>query len=241
MKLNCIIVDDEPVARKILQEYVEDIDFLQIVGMAENPLKANSLLLSEKVDLMFLDINMPKMSGIDFLKTGSRLPLTILTTAYSDYALEGFELYVLDYLVKPFSADRFLKACMKAKEYYELKNGTDGKISNLPGADYCFVKCDGRIEKVFFDELIYVEAMMNYIILHTETRKLIVYLTIKSILEQLPPEMFLKIHKSTIINIKKVKSIEGNSINLGKTNVVISQNLQDSAMKAILKNRLFKR
>src|SRR6516225_3553787 len=155
MKLDCIIVDDEPVARKVLEEYLEDVPFLQQVGKAENPAKAMALLQTRNVDLMFLDINMPQMSGIDFIKSEKSLPITILTTAYPDYAIEGFELDVLDYLVKPFSAERFLKACTKAKEYFELKVRPVNATS--PKENYFFVKCDGRIEKVLYDELLYVE------------------------------------------------------------------------------------
>src|SRR3954447_8911589 len=223
MKLNCIIVDDEPVARKLLEEYIEDVDFFQLIGKAENPVKANVLLNNNKVDIIFLDINMPKMSGIEFLRTSSSLPLTILTTAYTEYAIEGFELDVLDYLVKPFSFERFLKACNKAKEYFELQNNFSEKKSSQD-LSYFFVKCNGKIEKIFYDELLYVEAMLNYVVLHTEERKLIVYLTIKGITEQLPTDIFLKVHKSAIININKIKSIEGNEINMGKAKVIISQN-----------------
>jgi DNA-binding LytR/AlgR family response regulator len=240
MKLNCIIIDDEPVARNLLEEYIEDIDFFQLIGKAENPLKANVLLNNNKIDLMFLDINMPKMSGIEFLRTSTTLPLTILTTAYTEYAIEGFELDVLDYLVKPFSFERFLKACNKAKEYFELQSSfTDKKTTE--DASYFFVKCNGKIEKIFYDELLYVEAMVNYVVLHTEDRKLIVYLTMKAVAEHLPQSIFIKIHKSTIVNINKIKSIEGNQINMGKVQVVISQTLQESAMKQILKDRMLKR
>ena len=240
MKLNCIIVDDEPVARKLLEEYVEDVGFFQLIGKAENPVKANALLNNNKVDLMFLDINMPKMTGIEFLRTSASLPLTILTTAYTEYAIEGFELDVLDYLVKPFSFERFLKACNKAKEYFELQNSSTEK-RNVEDQSYFFVKCNGKIEKIFYDELLYVEAMLNYVVLHTEERKLIIYLTMKGIAEQLPADIFLKVHKSAIININKIKSIEGNEINMGKAKVVISQNLQENVMKQILKGRMLKR
>lgn len=241
MKLSCIIVDDEPVARKVLEEYIEDIDFLQLAAKAENPVKASALLNSHKIDLMFLDINMPRMSGIEFLRTSINLPMTIMTTAYTEYALEGFELDVIDYLVKPFSSDRFLKACTKAKEYYDLKNKPAEIVSSAPAQDYFFVKCDGKIEKVLHDELVYVEAMLNYIVLHTENRKMIVYLTIKGIEAQLPANLFLKIHKSTIINISKIKTIEGNAIDIGKAKVLISQNLHDTVMKLILKDKMIKR
>ncbi|XZF14516.1 LytR/AlgR family response regulator transcription factor [Chitinophagaceae bacterium MMS25-I14] len=242
MTLNCIIVDDEPVARKVLEEYIADISFLQLTGRAENPVKAASLLESNKIDLMFLDINMPRMSGLEFLRSAAQLPMTIMTTAYSEYAVEGFELNVIDYLVKPFSAERFLKACTKAKEYYELKNASkQNSAAIIPAADYFFVKCDGRIEKVAYADLYYAEAMLNYVVLHTETRKMIVYLTIKSIEEQLPANIFLKIHKSTIINKTKIKSIDGNEIDLGKAKVIISQNLQSNVIKEIVQERMLKR
>ncbi|MEP6676202.1 MAG: LytTR family DNA-binding domain-containing protein [Ferruginibacter sp.] len=241
MNLNCIIVDDEPMARKVLEEYIEDIAFLQLVGKAENPAKATVLLNSQKVDLMFLDINMPRMSGIDFLRSSTELPMTIMTTAYTEYAIEGFELDVLDYLVKPFSIDRFLKACTKAKEYHALKSKLTENIHINSIYDYFFVKCDGRIEKIFYNELLYVEAMLNYLLLHTEEKKMIVYLTIKGIESQLPGNIFLKIHKSTIVNITKIKTIEGNEINIGKAKVIISQNLRDKVMSEILKNKMIKR
>lgn len=228
-------------ARKVLEEYIEDVDFLTLIGKAENPVKAASLINANKVDLMFLDINMPKMSGIDFLKTSNKLPLTILTTAYSEYAVEGFELDVLDYLVKPFSFDRFLKAATKAKEYIELQNKPVTSIQIDETNNYFFVKCNGKIEKVFYDDLIYVEAMLNYIVIHTSDKKMIVYLTIKSIAEQLPGNLFLKIHKSTIINTTKIKSIEGNEIDMGKAKVLISQNLHDVVMKEIVKDKMLKR
>ena len=241
MNLNCIIVDDEPMARKVLEEYIEDINFLQLVGKAENPVKASVLLNNNKIDLMLLDINMPRISGIEFLRNSTVLPMTIMTTAYTEYAIEGFELDVVDYLVKPFSSDRFLKACTKAKEYLELKNKSIENLNINHIHDYFFIKCDGKIEKVIYDELLYVEAMLNYVVLHTESKKMIVYLTIKSIEEQLPKNNFLKIHKSTIVNTTKIKTIEGNQINIGKAKVVISQNLHDNVMKEILKNKMIKR
>ncbi len=241
MKLKCIIVDDEPVARKVLEEYIADVDFLELKGKSENPVKANAILHNEEIDLMFLDINMPKLSGIEFLRTSSSLPMTIITTAYSDYAIEGFELDVIDYLLKPISFERFLKACNKAKDYLGLQNRRDENTGNLANSNYFFVKCDGRFEKVLYNELVYIEAMLNYVVLHTETRKLIVYLTIKDIAEKLPADIFLKVHKSYIVNVNKIKSIEGNEINLGYMKVTISQNLQGMVMKGILKDKMIKR
>ena len=239
MKLTCIIVDDEPPARRVLEEYIEDTDFLELKGKAENPLKANSLLNDGQVDLMFLDINMPKLSGIEYLRTSASLPMTIITTAYAEYALDGFELSVLDYLVKPFSFERFLKAANKAKEKFAFRN----QVGQTPPADenYFFVKCDGKIEKILYDDLLYIEAMLNYVVLHTESRKMIVYLTVKGILDQLPATRFLKVHKSYIVNLGKIKSIDKNEITMGKSTVPISQNLYDTVLKDILKDKMIKR
>lgn len=237
MILNCLIVDDEPDARKLLEEYISDVSFLHLSAMAEHPVRANTMLSELVIDLMFLDINMPKMSGLAFLRSLSAVPPTILTTAYSEYAVDGFDLDVVDYLVKPFSFDRFLKACNKAKDYYQAKEDRK-RDADQP---FFFVKCDGRLEKVLFDDLVYIEAMSNYVILHTESRKLIVYHTIKGLSEQMPSGRFLKIHKSTIINVGKIKSISGNEVDLGKARVIISQNLHDEVMKEILKDRMLKR
>ena len=241
MNLNCIIVDDEPMARKVLEEYIEDISFLQLIGKVENPVKATAMLNSNNIDLMFLDINMPRMNGMDFLRHTDSLPMTIMTTAYTEYAIEGFELDVIDYLVKPFSAERFLKACVKAKEFFELRNKPSGELNAATLNDYFFVKCDGKIEKVFYNDLLYVEAMLNYVVLHTDNKKMIVYLTIKSVEEQLPASIFLKIHKSTIVNVTKIKSIEGNEIDIGKAKVHISQNLHEQVIKGIIRDKMIKR
>jgi DNA-binding LytR/AlgR family response regulator len=239
MKLNCIIVDDEPLARKVLTEYIEDTDFLALKGKAENPVKAGILLSDSQVDLIFLDINMPRLSGIEFLRTTGSLPMVIITTAYAEYAIDGFELNVLDYLVKPFSFERFLKAAGKAREQHALKNQPE-KISAADD-DHFFVKCDGKIEKIFYDDLLYVEAMLNYVVLHTAKRKMIVYLTIKSIVDQLPSSRFLKVHKSYIINLGKIISIEGNEIITETARIPISQNLYENVLKEIIQNKLIKR
>ncbi len=241
MKLKCIIVDDEPIARKLLQEYIEDIDFIELAGVAENPLKANTLLAQQQIDLLFLDINMPRLTGIQFLRASSNLPMVIMTTAYAEYAAESFELDVMDYLVKPFSFERFLKACNRARDYHLLKNPAVTASATNNAADHFFVKCDGIIEKVLYSDLVYVEAMLNYVVLHIETRKMVVYLTIKSIAEQLPADTFLKVHKSYIVNLNKIKSIQGNEISLPNAKVTISQNFYDGVMKEIVKDKMLKR
>jgi two-component system, LytTR family, response regulator len=239
MILNCVIIDDEPIARKLLQEYIEETDFLKLVGSAENPLKIAGLISDQEVDLIFLDINMPKMTGLEFLRSSSNLPMVIMTTAYGQYALEGFELAVVDYLVKPFSLERFLKACHKALEFKTLR--LKKVMLEKQDDDHFFVKSNGKIERIQHDDLIYVQAMSNYVILHTTGGKFITYLTIKGILEQLPPRKFIQVHKSYIINAAKVNSIDGNTLHLGDTKITIGQSFNEDAMGKILKDKFLKR
>jgi len=239
MILNCLIIDDEPIARKLLQEYIAETDFLKLAGTAENPLKAIGLINSEEIDLIFLDINMPKMNGLEFLKSAVNLPMVILTTAYGQYALEGFEMAVIDYLVKPFPLERFLKACQKALELKSLKQKKAAPEKENP--EFFYVKCDGKIVRVLYDELIYVEAMANYVTLYTVSDKMIVYLTVKGILEKLPPEKFIQVHKSHIVNINKIKAIEGNMLHLGNARITVGQSFHEKVMEIILKDNFLKR
>src|ERR1700761_1996495 len=217
---------------------MEDIPFLELAGMAEHPLKADVLLQEQTIDLLFLDINMPKLSGIEYLRASSGAknhPMVIITTAYADYALDGFELDVVDYLVKPFSFERFLKACNRAKELY---NGRGSSPQKAAEADHFFVKVDNGLEKVLFDELYFIEARMNYVLLHTKDRKLIAYLPLKGMQESLPEAKFVKVHKSFVVNKNHIKAIRGNILYLGDTEVPISQHYQEEAMQAILKDRV---
>jgi DNA-binding LytR/AlgR family response regulator len=239
MNLNCIVVDDEPIARKLLQEYIEETDFLKLIGTAENPLKAIPLLKEQEVDLIFLDVNMPKMSGMEFLKSSVNLPMIILTTAYGQYALEGYEMAVVDYLVKPFSLERFIKASQKALELKVLRQKKIVNDKAEPG--YFYVKCNSKIERIVYDELLYIEAMANYITLYTTSGKFVVYLTIKGILEKLPKQNFIQVHKSVVVNTDKIKSIEGNMLHIGDTKLTISAGFHNEAMDKILKDRFIKR
>lgn len=238
MKLQCLIVDDEPVARKGLAEYVAEVDFLNLVDQCENAVKAAALLQERQVDLIFLDIQMPKLSGIDFLKTLKNPPMIIFTTAYSEYAVEGYALDVVDYLVKPITFDRFLKAAQKAHDIYALKKS--GAAAEK-GADHFFVKSDSKFEKVLFSEVLYIEGLQNYAVIHTPTRKLITYITMTGLEQQLPKELFLKVHKSFIIAIPQIKAIEGNEILIGAARVPISRALKDDVVNVIMGNKLFKR
>ena len=235
VKLNCLIVDDEPLARKGLEEYVKDIDFLQWAGSCEDALKAARLLRQVKVDLMLLDIHMPKLSGIEFLKTLQHPPLVIFTTAYPDYALESYVLDVMDYLVKPISFDRFLKAAQKAYDYQLLIQ----KTSAVP--DYFFIKCDHKYERIAYTDVLYAEAMQNYCIIYTPGRKLITYITLTGLEHQLPKDRFLKVHKSFIVSLEKINAIDGNEIQIGTSRIPISRAMKDEVVKKILGSSLFRR
>ncbi|HEY4323884.1 MAG TPA: LytTR family DNA-binding domain-containing protein [Mucilaginibacter sp.] len=239
MKLKCVIIDDEPIARKIIEEFIEDIDFLELVGQAENPAKAITLLNDNVIDLIFLDINMPVINGINFLKSSKNTASVIMTTAYAEHAVEAFELDVLDYLVKPIPFERFLKACNKARDVYEIKKQLAQPVQS--SNDHFFIKCDNQIEKVFYNDLLYAESMLNYVILYTATRKMIVYITLKCLEEQLPTDVFIKVHKSFIVNRNKIKSIEGNMINIGSEKITISQNLREKVLTEILKDKMIRR
>src|ERR1700757_1066831 len=239
MKLKCIIIDDEPIARKVLQEFIADVNFLELIGEAENPLKALSLINENEIDVIFMDINMHKINGIDFLKNFKIQAAIIMTTAYADYAVEAYGLDVLDYLVKPIAFQRFLKACTKAKEALAAKKTATSVPQN--SNNHFFIKCDNQIEKIFYDDLLYAEAMLNYVMLYTNARKMMVYITIKSLEEQLPSDIFIKVHKSFIVKINKIKNIEGNMVNIGEAKITISQNLRETVINKIVKDKMIKR
>lgn len=240
MKISCVIIDDEPLARKGLKEYVADIDFLELLADLDSPLKATDLLREGKVQLIFLDIQMPKITGIDFFKSLKQAPPVIFTTAYSQYALDSYELNALDYLVKPISFDRFLKSALKAREYYELRESNTAGHSSVE-AGYFFIKADNKLVKILLDEVLFVEALQNYVVIHTLSKKHITYLTFKSVEEYLPPGRFVKTHKSFIIAADKVVSIEGNTIRLGTHDIPISRNLKDDVMEKLLNGKFLKR
>ncbi len=239
MKLRCIVVDDEPIARKVLCEFIEEIEFLELVGQAENPLKAMSLLNDNVIDIILLDINMPKINGIDFLKSAKLDASIIMTTAYPEHAVEAYGLDVLDYLVKPIAFDRFLKACNKAKQARDVKKTFQASPDKTNG--HFFIKNKSQIEKVYYHDLIYAEAMLNYVMLYTNSKKMMVYVTIKSLEEQLPSDIFIKVHKSFIVNIHKIKSIEGNVLDIGNQKITISQNLREKVVNDIIKDKMIKR
>ncbi len=241
MKLHVIIIDDEPLARKGLKEYVADIDFLQLTGEFDNPLKAMDLISRGEVHLILLDIQMPRITGLDFLKTLHHAPPAVITTAYPQFAIEGFELNVLDYLVKPVSFERFIKAALKVKEYYELREQNKPLQQESTAQKDFFIKADNQLVRIAFDEVLFVEALQNYVCIHTAANKYISYLTMRSVEEYLPAAQFIKTHKSFIVNSKKIDALEANEILISTYRIPISRSEKEVVMEQLLKNRLLKR
>jgi DNA-binding LytR/AlgR family response regulator len=242
-KIKTIVVEDEPLAREGLLTYIQDIDFLEVKAACENALEANRILSSENIDLMFLDIQMPKITGIDFLKSIKEPPIVIMTTAYPNFALQGYELDVLDYLVKPFPFDRFLKAVNKAREFFDMKNSRTGGTSpegivapTTPKEDFFFVKCDHRYEKIHFSDVLYVEGMENYVVIHTPTKQFMTLLRMKNVEEILPPYAFMRIHKSYIASVKAISSIDGNEVVIGNRRLPLSREKKAEILERLLKN-----
>jgi DNA-binding LytR/AlgR family response regulator len=236
-KIKCIITDDEPFARKGLQGYAAQIDFLELRGVCENAVELNSMLKKEPVDLLFLDIEMPYMTGIDFLKHHPGAPKVIFTTAYEKYALQGFELEVLDYLLKPIPFERFLKAANKA---YDYLLGAQNGAGPAP-EDYIFVKADSRLEKIHFADVLFAEALENYVAIYTREKKVITHLTLKMLQEKLPATLFVQPHKSYLAAIDKIGSIEGNILHIDHYQVPISKYQKDEIMEKIVNSKLLKR
>jgi DNA-binding LytR/AlgR family response regulator len=239
--VTCIIIDDEPLARKGLREYIGDTPFLQLEGEFDTPLKAVDLLNKGTVQLIFLDIQMPKLTGIDFLKTLPQPPPVIFTTAFPQFALEGFELNALDYLVKPISFERFLKAAHRAKEHYEIRRMNGSNLASPPKEAFFFIKADNKLVRLFYEDILFVEALQNYVAIQTKEKKYITYLTFKSIEEYLPEESFIKTHKSYIVAAAKIDNIDGNDIRVGDHHIPISRTSKEEVMEKLLKGRFLKR
>ncbi|MCW3463510.1 LytR/AlgR family response regulator transcription factor [Chitinophaga nivalis] len=231
--LNCIIVEDEPLARRQLEAYIEQIPFLQLVGTARNPVIASAILQTEVVDLIFLDIKMPQMSGIEFLQQKDIFQQIIFITAYPEYALQGFELEVTDYLLKPVTFERFSKACEKAK----IKiSGSSTVKNNREQPDYLYVKCDNCLEKITLADILFIESMLNYVHIVTTKRKYTVYSSLKGIHERLPQNSFLKIHKSYIASLDHISTVTQSRVRIAGHELPISRRKQQD-LKQYLTNK----
>ena len=246
--INTIIVDDEPLALDVLETYIEQIPELNLVKRCQNALEANDALKNNDIDLMFLDIQMPQLTGIDFLKTLTNPPLVIFTTAYPNYALEGFELDALDYLLKPISLERFMKAVNKAQDQINLQRGQTSGSGTAPkeelpdGEDFIFVKADKKLVKIKYDEIIYIEGLKDYVIIRLDKTRVITLQTMKSLEDKLPANQFKRIHRSYIVSIDKIQAVNGNMVEVEEKgqakHLPIGKNYRDELLQIINKNRL---
>jgi len=237
-KIKCIIIDDEPAARNGLAEDIREINFLEIAGAAGNVFEALEIIQKFSPGLIFLDIEMRGLNGLDFLKLIKVKPLVILTTAYPQFALMGFELGVVDYLLKPISAERLKVACDKALELYNYRNNEPSK----PGRSaFVYLKCNGMMEKIHLADILYVEAANNYVVVHTPTRRLLTYRTLKGMENQLPADQFVKVHKSFIVSKAHVTQITRSEVYINQVRIPLSKNFKSDFQKGVISENFLKR
>ncbi|MEO0733008.1 MAG: LytTR family DNA-binding domain-containing protein [Bacteroidota bacterium] len=222
--INAIIVDDEPLAQDILETYLQKIPQIELVAKCDNAFEANEVLNTHDVDLMFLDINMPQLTGTDFLRGLKDPPVTIFTTAYPNYALDGFELNALDYLVKPISTERFLTACNRAIEQAELKQKAKAGhvVEEDSGPDFFFVKADKKLVRVNLKDIVYIEGLKDYVIIRMPDDRVITLQTMKSLDERLPDANFQRIHRSYIVNLDRIEALHGNMVEVKEKGKITS-------------------
>lgn len=233
--IRTVIVDDEPLALDILESYIAKIPEIELVGRCINALEANAIIKSVRIDLMFLDIQMPQISGVEFLKTLPNPPAVVLTTAYPDYALEGYELNIIDFLLKPISFDRFVKAVNKASE--KLKLHSSENVKSDVQENFFFIKADKKLVKVNFDDIIYIEGLKDYVIIRCEQNRIITLQTMKSLEDRLPSAVFKRVHRSYIVNLNKITALDGNILEVlekGQTKILpIGKNYKDELLELI--------
>lgn len=231
-RIRTILVEDEPLARAGLLSYIHELGIIDLVEICENALEANEALIRHQPDLMFLDIQMPKMTGIEFLKSLPTPPLVVFTTAFPNYALQGFDLDVVDYLVKPYPFERFMKAINKVHQLLNLKNQPAIETA-LASKSYFYVKTDNKLERINFEDILFIEAMENYVSIFTLEGKVITLMTMKAMEALLPPERFLRIHKTYIIAMDKVQSIQGNEVRIGNKLIPFSRQNREVVLKRL--------
>lgn len=226
--MNCIIVDDEPLAREAIQMLIDQTENLELIGSFSNPKAAVEFMVLKKVDLIFLDIQMPGTNGIDFARTISKDTFVIFTTAFSEFAIDSYEVDAIDYLIKPVKLERFQKAVEKAESYSKLfKNEFVNHNIETITEDHFFVKADRKIFKVYFDEILFIEGLKDYVVMHTENQKVITAMNIKTIYDQLPKNQFVRVSKSYIINSKKIESVNNNTVYIGQNEIPIGNIYRD--------------
>ncbi|MDB5014098.1 MAG: DNA-binding response regulator [Daejeonella sp.] len=231
MKISCLIIDDEPLAIKVLESHSANVDFLDIRGTFFNAIDAYSFLQKESVDLIFLDIKMPKLTGLEFLRTLQNPPQVIITTAYREFAMEGYEFNVADYLLKPISFERFLKAVNKIPSRILLAE--PASINDVvKGLDHIFFKCDKKMVKFFFDEILFIESIKDYVRVKARNKDVITYYTMTA-LEEILPSQFIRIHKSFIVNQKNIDSFSNSFIGINNQEIPLGRLYKNQALMAL--------
>ncbi|GAB5401082.1 MAG: LytTR family DNA-binding domain-containing protein [Aureisphaera sp.] len=223
MSINCLIVDDEPIAQNILKGYINDAPGLVLVGVCDNAMEAVIVLKEQRIDIMFLDIEMPKITGISFLKTLDEAPNVIFTTAYREFALESYDMNAVDYLLKPFSFERFLKAVNKIS----LKNKKNDS------AEYEYFKVDRKNVKLYYKDILYIEGLSNYVIIHTIGSQYVVYHRLMDLEKSLPNNDFVRIHKSFIVSLPNIKAYGSDYVEVGDKQLTIGNTYRDQFFNAI--------
>ena len=240
--INAIIVDDEPLALDVLETYLENVPEIRLVSRCTNAFDANKALNENDIDLMFLDIEMPQLTGIDFLKTLKHPPMVVFTTAYPNYALEGFDLDAVDYLLKPISMERFMKAVNKALDAIHLRNRSMASSFDRIEDDFIFVKADKKLVKIHYQDILYIEGLKDYVIIRMDKGRVITLQTMKSLDEKLPSGTFRRIHRSYIVNMNKIDAIIGNMVELKEKgqnkHIPIGKNYREELLQLINKKRL---
>ena len=232
MKIKTLVIDDEHLAREYIKDYIQKLPFLAFVGDYNSPLKAIDQIKAGQVDLLFLDIQMPDITGLDFLRTLNNPPHVIITTAYKEFALEGYELNVSDYLLKPFSFERFLSAANKVLAKMDVTEST--KTAKVPGEqdttlheNYLVIRADRKHYKINYEDLIYIEGQKAYVTFHTAEKKVTALASLKDLEEKLPSNQFIRIHKSYIVSIKNIASLEGNLIDVAGQHLPVGKSYKE--------------
>ena len=232
--IRCLVVDDEELARTLLENFIGRVPGLLLEALCANPLEAMAVLQRQPVDLLFLDIQMPELTGIEFLRTLQQKPVVVFTTAYSDYALEGYSLDVTDYLLKPFSFERFLQAVNKATTALRTKTA-DVPSPTLPppDKDYVLVRADHKVHRIKYDDILYLQSMREYVAFHTSAGRILSLNSLKSLEDELPSERFIRIHKSYIVAIGRITTLEGNLLHVGKDKLPVGASYREGLMERV--------
>lgn len=235
MKINCIVIDDEVPAIELMEDYISRVPFLHLLKSFDNAIEPVNYIQSNQVDVIFLDIEMEGFTGLQFIKALKHKPQIVLTTAYDRYAIDAFNLNVTDYLLKPISFERFIQAIDKLFDIF-TQNKPPVAEPNQYRKDYFFVKTEYRMQRVDFDDILYVEGMKEYLRIHTKTEKIMILESFKNIMEALPRDNFFRVHKSYIVAINKIDSVEKNRITIGETNIPISDTYKESFLIMLKQN-----